>query len=201
MVGHACHHCGSDLERAHTGRPRRYCSNACRIAAWRRRAKRNPSPATTLATDQAATKAAGHDERSVTNPPEQAKPASAPLLHKVYDSGDSGDSGSSPEAPQSYPAPARARAKDDSTGPQPAWDGAGVVSLDALREAADALSLRQMIYSSDHGERYVEHVLWMIPANERAADLRYQFNGIPNDEIHRLTDLAADLAAQEGGRA
>lgn len=39
-----CERCGGPLILAATGRPRRYCSDACRVAAWR---KRNPARAHT----------------------------------------------------------------------------------------------------------------------------------------------------------
>lgn len=75
-------------------------------------------------------------------------------------------------------------------------DGALPPSLDALRDAAAVAShaLRQ-IYSPDHGDRYAQTVLWMIPVDDRPADLRYQFIDIPDTETERLCDLAADLEA------
>jgi phage N-6-adenine-methyltransferase len=36
-----CASCGSRFERASTGRRRRFCSDACRVAAWRRRRRRS----------------------------------------------------------------------------------------------------------------------------------------------------------------
>lgn len=46
----ACVHCGAPLRQPASGRPRRYCSPACKQAAYRHRAQRAlPRPVTKLA--------------------------------------------------------------------------------------------------------------------------------------------------------
>jgi hypothetical protein len=48
-------------------------------------------------------------------------------------------------------------------------------------------------YTPARGDQYLERVLVQVPASEREDDLRYQFLDIPDQEVHRLLDRAADL--------
>lgn len=60
-------------------------------------------------------------------------------------------------------------------------------------------SARDGAYDARSAEAYVRNVLWMIPPNDRANDLRYQYPDVPDSEITRLRQLAADLEAHESG--
>lgn len=60
-------------------------------------------------------------------------------------------------------------------------------------------SARDGAYDARSAEAYVRTVLWMIPPNDRANDLRYQYPDVPDSEITRLRQLAADLEAHESG--
>jgi len=48
-------------------------------------------------------------------------------------------------------------------------------------------------YTPARGDAYVRNALVHVPANEREHDLRYQFPDVPDAEVPRLLDDAADL--------
>lgn len=49
-------------------------------------------------------------------------------------------------------------------------------------------------YDPGRGDTYVRNALVQVPAGHRRADLEEQFPDIPDGEVHRLLDFAADLA-------